>query len=126
MTSITSIPKWNTIFYSNDKTEIIDTINILNDCVCWIFNEVEHPTFDHSSMDDVYNGHWDRGISNLRSWLRIAGKLINRHCGYDYIAEHFPAVVATAPWDSGLNDSDYRMSYYSLDKKTLKVVKSTY
>ncbi len=126
MSSTISIPKWNTIFYSKDKSKISTTTNILNYCVYWILNEVKHPTFDHSSKQSVYDGCWDRGIPNLRSWLRIAGKLINRHYGYDYISEHFPGVVKTATWHSGLNDSNYDMCYYSLDKKTLKVVKSTY
>jgi len=128
MSLIITIPKWNEIFYSKNKIEITTTIDILNNCINQILNEVENPTFDHDSENDIWNGCWDHGSLHLRSWLRIAGKLINRHHNYDYIAEYFPGLVTvtidkTGSWDSGLDDSNCKMSYFILDK-SLKVVKT--
>ena len=90
-----SLPKWD-LMKSPNKMDIKKTIDILNECVGWIFNETENPTFDHTSVKDVHDGYWDLGIYNRKSWLRIAGKLINRHYGYDYIAENFPGVVESS------------------------------
>ena len=122
-------PNWK-IMKSSNKNDIKKTTEILDECVMWIFNEVENPTFDHNSIEDVRNGCWDLGIYNRKSWLRIAGALINRYYGYDYIAENFPAVVewSTIEWESGLKSSEHRMCYLSLEKvrDKLKVVKTTY
>jgi hypothetical protein len=121
------LPKWD-LMKSPNKMDVKKTIEILDECVDWIINEVENPTFDHNSVKDVRDGYWDFRIDNRKSWLRIAGKLINRYYGYDYIAENFPGVVEWSPkWDSGLADSQYRMCYLTLNKikDKLQVVKVT-
>jgi hypothetical protein len=113
---------------SQNKNDIKKTVDILNEHVGWILNEVKNPTFDHDSVKDVRNGCWDLGMYNRKSWLRIAGKLINRYHGYDYIAKNFPGVVEWSfKWESGLRDSEYYMSYLTLVKvkDELQVVKVT-
>ena len=122
-----SLPKWD-LMKSPNKMDVKKTIEILDECVDWILNEVENPTFDHNSVKDVRDGYWDFRIDNRKSWLRIAGKLINRYYGYDYIAKNFPGVVEwSLKWESGLGDSEYYMCYLTLNKvkDKLQVVKVT-
>ena len=122
-----SLPKWD-LMKSPNKMDIKKTIDILKECIDWILNEIENPTFNHTSVKDVRDGYWDLGIYNRKSWLRIAGKLINRYYGYDYIAKNFPGVVEwSLKWESGLGDSEYYMCYLTLNKvgDKLQVVKVT-
>lgn len=109
-------------------------------CVGKIQEEIENPTFDHYETRNFHCWGWedyrkntlsqyefDGDVEHFKSWMTLAGMIINKTHGYDYIKKRIPTLYwlckHTKPkqeWYSGL-ESDGFVTPYVLDISTGKV-----
>lgn len=117
-----------------------DCSHILTWCVRKIKEEIKNPTFDHSETRNFQCKGWedyrkntlsqyefDGDVKHFKSWMTLAGMIINKTLGYDYMKKTIPTLYylckhtkPTQEWYSGLKSDGFVIPYV-LDIKTGKV-----
>ena len=132
--------------YVGFDTDGKDCSLILTDYVGLIIEEMKNPTFDHYETRNFHCKGWedyrkntllsqfefDGDVKHFKSWMTLAGMIINKKMGYDIMKERIPTLywlcMHTIPqqeWFSGLESDGYKIPY-NLDISTRKVSYNPY
>ena len=118
---------------------------ILTTCVGLILEEMANPTFDHYEDRNFRCRGWDdfrKDMSHqykfvgyatdFKSWMTLAGMIINKTMGRDVMQERIPTLynlcnhtIPKQQWYSGLESDGYKIPYV-LDILTKKVSYNPY
>tara|TARA_B100000497_G_C7683443_1_gene413729 strand:+ start:650 stop:1090 length:441 start_codon:yes stop_codon:yes gene_type:complete len=122
-----------------------DCSNALTKFCRFALEEIQNPTFDHYEDRNFHCRGWDNfkddiehrydfvgDTKHFKSWMTLAGMIINKEMGYDVMRKKIPTLYYlcyhTRPqqeWFSGLESDGYQIPY-RLDILTRKVFYNPY